>query len=189
MAKVTFLQAILIYIEQISVISYLVVAKLIKYYQLSCETALETGQQAKTSLKTRRQFWLDISVPRLVKIKMRSTNKALFFLMRLIILYCFQVFCHELQFPEFTSAVADMKNFVADGNNIKPSYAGLFIFPYLRIVDAYGLWTSWLLPTLERELQATGLPCWIPFLAAPVRLRCWRQPARSPTRMGWWVIG
>ena len=74
-----------------------------------------------------------------------------------------QVFCHELQFPEFTSAVADLKNFVADRNNIEPSYAGLFIFPYLGIVDACGLWTSWLLPTLERELQ---------------------QPAWSPRRMG-----
>ena len=43
MAKITFLQAILVYFDQISVV---VVAKLIKYYQLSCETALETGQQS-----------------------------------------------------------------------------------------------------------------------------------------------
>ena len=84
-------------------------------------------------------------------------------LIKLLSLYCFQVFYPELQFPEFTSAVADLKNFVADRNNIEPSYAGLFIFPYLGIVDACGLWTSWLLPTLERELQ---------------------QPAWSPRRMG-----
>ena len=41
------------------------------------------------------------------------------------------MFCPELQFPEFTSAVADMKNSVADRNNAQPSCAGLFIFANL----------------------------------------------------------
>jgi len=41
------------------------------------------------------------------------------------------VFCPEFHFPEFTSAVADMKNSVADRNNAQPSCAGLFIFANL----------------------------------------------------------
>jgi len=41
------------------------------------------------------------------------------------------VYCPELQFPEFTSAVADMKNSVADRNNAQPSCAGLFIMANL----------------------------------------------------------
>jgi len=49
------------------------------------------------------------------------------------------VFCPELQFPEFTSAVADMKNSVADRNNAQPSCAGLFIFANLGF-DFPGVW-------------------------------------------------
>jgi len=41
------------------------------------------------------------------------------------------VFCPELQFPEFKSAVADMKNSVADRSNASPSCAGLFIFSHI----------------------------------------------------------
>ena len=52
---------------------------------------------------------------------------------------CCQVFCPELQFPEFTSAVADMKNSVADRNNAQPSCAGLFIFANLGF-DFPGVW-------------------------------------------------
>jgi len=49
------------------------------------------------------------------------------------------VFCPELQFPEFTSAVADMKNSVADRNNAQPSCAGLFIFANLGF-EFPGIW-------------------------------------------------
>merc|ERR1712212_1205976 len=49
------------------------------------------------------------------------------------------VFCPELQFPEFTSAVADMKNSVADRNNAQPSCAGLFIFANLGF-EFPGVW-------------------------------------------------
>jgi probable aminopeptidase NPEPL1 len=49
------------------------------------------------------------------------------------------VYCPELQFPEFTSAVADMKNSVADRNNGQPSCAGLFINANLGF-DWPGVW-------------------------------------------------
>jgi len=49
------------------------------------------------------------------------------------------VYCPELQFPEFTSAVADMKNSVADRNNAQPSCAGLFINANLGF-DWGGVW-------------------------------------------------
>jgi len=49
------------------------------------------------------------------------------------------VFCPELQFPEFTSAVADMKNSVADRNNGQPSCAGLFILSHLGF-EWPGVW-------------------------------------------------
>jgi len=49
------------------------------------------------------------------------------------------VYCPELQFPEFTSAVADMKNSVADRNNGQPSCAGLFINANLGF-DWAGVW-------------------------------------------------
>ena len=49
------------------------------------------------------------------------------------------MFCPELQFPEFTSAVADMKNSVADRNNAQPSCAGLFIFANLGF-EFPGVW-------------------------------------------------
>jgi len=41
------------------------------------------------------------------------------------------VYCPELHFPEFYSAVADMKNSVADRSNAQPSCAGLFINAHL----------------------------------------------------------
>merc|ERR1712215_412479 len=49
------------------------------------------------------------------------------------------VYCPELQFPEFTSAVADMKNSVANRNNAQPSCAGLFIFANLGF-EFPGIW-------------------------------------------------
>jgi len=49
------------------------------------------------------------------------------------------VFCPELQFPEFNSAVADMKNSVADRSNASPSCAGLFIFSHIGF-DWPGVW-------------------------------------------------
>jgi len=49
------------------------------------------------------------------------------------------VFCPELQFPEFTSAVADMKNSVADRNNGQVSCAGLFIMANLGF-EFPGIW-------------------------------------------------
>ncbi|XP_049879975.1 probable aminopeptidase NPEPL1 isoform X2 [Pectinophora gossypiella] len=45
----------------------------------------------------------------------------------------------ELHFPEFCSAVADMKNSVADRNNAQPSCAGLFILAQLGF-DFPGSW-------------------------------------------------
>lgn len=48
-------------------------------------------------------------------------------------------FCPELHFSEFTSAVADMKNSVADRNNAQSSCAGLFIASHLGF-DYPGTW-------------------------------------------------
>ena len=49
------------------------------------------------------------------------------------------VYCPELQFPEFNSAVADMKNSVADRSNAQSSCAGLFINAHLGF-DYPGPW-------------------------------------------------
>lgn len=49
------------------------------------------------------------------------------------------VFCPELHFCEFTSAVADMKNSVADRDNSPSSCAGLFIASHLGF-DWPGVW-------------------------------------------------
>ena len=49
------------------------------------------------------------------------------------------VYCPELQYPEFNSPVADMKNSVADRNNAQPSCAGLFIMSHLGF-DWTGVW-------------------------------------------------
>lgn len=48
-------------------------------------------------------------------------------------------YCPELHFSEFTSAVADMKNSVADRNNAQASCAGLFIASHLGF-DYLGTW-------------------------------------------------
>merc|ERR1711962_36972 len=49
------------------------------------------------------------------------------------------VYCPEFHFPEFNSAIADMKNSVADRNNAQPSCAGLFINAHLGF-DFHGVW-------------------------------------------------
>ncbi|XP_053429642.1 probable aminopeptidase NPEPL1 isoform X1 [Nycticebus coucang] len=49
------------------------------------------------------------------------------------------VYCPELHFSEFTSAVADMKNSVADRDNSPSSCAGLFIASHLGF-DWPGVW-------------------------------------------------
>lgn len=49
------------------------------------------------------------------------------------------VYCPEFHFKEFKSAVADMKNSVADRNNAQPSCAGLFINAHLGF-DFEGTW-------------------------------------------------
>ncbi|XP_048385790.1 probable aminopeptidase NPEPL1 isoform X1 [Stegostoma tigrinum] len=49
------------------------------------------------------------------------------------------VYCPELHFSEFTSAVADMKNFVADRANAMSSCAGLFIEAHIGF-DWPGIW-------------------------------------------------
>lgn len=48
-------------------------------------------------------------------------------------------YCPELHFSEFTSAVADMKNSVADRTNAQVSCAGLFIAAHLGF-DYPGVW-------------------------------------------------
>jgi len=48
-------------------------------------------------------------------------------------------FCPEFHFSEFTSAVADMKNSVADRSNALSSCAGLFILAHLGF-DYSGTW-------------------------------------------------
>lgn len=48
-------------------------------------------------------------------------------------------FCPELHFSEFSSAVADMKNSVADRSNAQSSCAGLFIAAHLGF-DYPGVW-------------------------------------------------
>ena len=50
-----------------------------------------------------------------------------------------QVYCPELQYPEFSSSVADMKNSVADRGNAQSSCAGLFINSHLGF-DWAGVW-------------------------------------------------
>ncbi len=49
------------------------------------------------------------------------------------------VYCPELHFSEFTSAVADMKNSVADRDNSPSSCAGLFIASHIGF-DWPGVW-------------------------------------------------
>ncbi|XP_075997395.1 putative aminopeptidase NPEPL1 [Genypterus blacodes] len=49
------------------------------------------------------------------------------------------VYCPELHFSEFTSAVADMKNSVADRENAQSSCAGLFVGSHLGF-DWSGVW-------------------------------------------------
>lgn len=49
------------------------------------------------------------------------------------------VYCPEMHFVEFASAVADMKNSVADRNNAQSSCAGLFIAAHLGF-DFPGIW-------------------------------------------------
>ncbi|XP_059089693.1 probable aminopeptidase NPEPL1 [Tigriopus californicus] len=49
------------------------------------------------------------------------------------------VFCPELHYSEFSSAVADMKNSVGDRSNAQSSCAGLFIFSHLGF-DFPGVW-------------------------------------------------
>ncbi|XP_055508009.1 probable aminopeptidase NPEPL1 [Leucoraja erinacea] len=49
------------------------------------------------------------------------------------------VYCPELHFSEFTSAVADMKNSVADRDNAQSSCAGLFIGAHIGF-DWPGVW-------------------------------------------------
>merc|ERR1711953_1172827 len=49
------------------------------------------------------------------------------------------VYCPELHYPEFTSAVADMKNSVANRDNAQSSCAGLFINANLGF-DYPGTW-------------------------------------------------
>ncbi|XP_058859446.1 probable aminopeptidase NPEPL1 [Acipenser ruthenus] len=49
------------------------------------------------------------------------------------------VYCPELHFSEFTSAVADMKNSVADRENAQSSCAGLFIASHIGF-DWPGVW-------------------------------------------------
>jgi len=49
------------------------------------------------------------------------------------------IYCPEFHFPEFKSAVADMKNSVADRNNAQPSCAGIFIKAHLGF-DFPGVW-------------------------------------------------
>ncbi|XP_055848714.1 probable aminopeptidase NPEPL1 [Episyrphus balteatus] len=49
------------------------------------------------------------------------------------------IYCPELQFPEFTSAIADMKNSVADRNNAQSSCAGLFVAAHIGF-DFPGVW-------------------------------------------------
>lgn len=49
------------------------------------------------------------------------------------------VYCPEMHFSEFASAVADMKNSVADRNNAQSSCAGLFIAAHIGF-DFPGIW-------------------------------------------------
>ncbi|KAL9894683.1 putative aminopeptidase NPEPL1 granny smith protein isoform 2-T2 [Glossina fuscipes fuscipes] len=49
------------------------------------------------------------------------------------------IYCPELHFPEFASAIADMKNSVADRNNAQSSCAGLFVGAHLGF-DYPGIW-------------------------------------------------
>jgi len=49
------------------------------------------------------------------------------------------VYCPELHFSEFASAIADMKNSVADRNNAQSSCAGLFIAAHIGF-DFPGVW-------------------------------------------------
>ena len=60
------------------------------------------------------------------------------------------------------AAVADMKNSVADRNDVKPSYAGLFIFANLGLNFSECMR---LVPTRERDLKQ---PTW-----SPTRMVCW----------------
>uniref|UniRef100_A0A4W2I7Z0 Probable aminopeptidase NPEPL1 n=1 Tax=Bos indicus x Bos taurus TaxID=30522 RepID=A0A4W2I7Z0_BOBOX len=109
------------------------------------------------------------------------------------------VYCPELHFSEFTSAVADMKNSVADRDNSPSSCAGLFIASHIGF-DWPGVWVHLDIaapvhavslgpggapahPTIRPSLAGQPLcfPCWpLPTgLAAPT-LSCIQSPSLAP---------
>merc|ERR1712107_875016 len=95
---------------------------------------------------------------------------------------CFpSVYCPEFHFPEFTSAVADMKNSVADRNNGQPSCAGLFIHAHGGF-DWSGVWmhVDMAAPAMvgKRQLDMGSLSS-IVFLELPARQPCYRQQVRE----------
>ncbi|XP_032875278.1 probable aminopeptidase NPEPL1 isoform X1 [Amblyraja radiata] len=66
------------------------------------------------------------------------------------------VYCPELHFSEFTSAVADMKNFVSDRANAASSCAGLFIQAHIGF-DWPGVWVHIdMASTVHSGARATG---------------------------------
>lgn len=66
------------------------------------------------------------------------------------------VYCPELHFSEFTSAVADMKNSVADRDNSPSSCAGLFIASHIGF-DWPGVWVHLDIAAPVHAVSASGL--------------------------------
>uniref|UniRef100_A0A2R8MSS3 Aminopeptidase like 1 n=1 Tax=Callithrix jacchus TaxID=9483 RepID=A0A2R8MSS3_CALJA len=84
------------------------------------------------------------------------------------------VYCPELHFSEFTSAVADMKNSVADRDNSPSSCAGLFIASHIGF-DWPGVWVHL---DIAAPVHAVSVPS-SPARAAPT-LWLWScQPSSS----------
>lgn len=65
------------------------------------------------------------------------------------------VYCPELHFSEFSSAVADMKNSVADRSNALASCAGLFIGAHL----GFSYTGVWLHVDMAYPVHCVSCPC------------------------------
>uniref|UniRef100_G1T364 Aminopeptidase like 1 n=1 Tax=Oryctolagus cuniculus TaxID=9986 RepID=G1T364_RABIT len=94
------------------------------------------------------------------------------------------VYCPELHFSEFTSAVADMKNSVADRDNSPSSCAGLFIASHIGF-DWPGVWVHL---DIAAPVHAVSVPSprWPGLLAPrpPPPTHTCRDPLRSAETPG-----
>lgn len=72
-------------------------------------------------------------------------------------------YCPELHFSEFASAVADMKNSVADRSNAQSSCAGLFVGAHLGF-DYPGVWIHIDMASPVHNVNQEFLKCFLSLL-------------------------